>query len=507
MSINEISSNRLPRLVTRRREQRERGRAVILTALMMVFTIPIVGLAIDAGLLYVVRGRLSAACDAASLATARNLNLGLTLSQQTAAATARGTAFFNANFPPGYMGTSGITPSIVIAQVNLSTLGVTTTASGNAPLYFMRYMGNSVTMAGAVGKASRRDVNMILVLDRSGSMWGQPCADMITASKTFVNLFVNQRDTLGLITFGGAVYRAYPPSKNFKSSGSLITDSIDQISCGNWTNTPQSYWNAYQELVTINQPLALNLIVFFTDGVPTAFSDTFPVKTVSDTRYGFNGASCNQYSTCTVSKSTCDDDLGKTYNQSGWGTFAPKSGVFTGGDLSSSNGDTYALVDPVATSFDTSDPQKSSGMNNCRMNTSSDAARQDLAYASNPAPYLNGSLSLNGYYSLATLPSGPYSGKIRIDTPINISRIAWNLADNAATTIRSNTNLNVITYTIGLDGNGGVDDVLLKRMANDVASSNYDSTKDYGLYVYAPNSSDLNNAFARIASAILRLAQ
>src|SRR5258708_245091 len=60
MSINEISSNRLPRLVTRRREQRERGRAVILTALMMVFTIPIVGLAIDAGLLYVVRGRLSA---------------------------------------------------------------------------------------------------------------------------------------------------------------------------------------------------------------------------------------------------------------------------------------------------------------------------------------------------------------------------------------------------------------------------------------------------------------
>src|SRR5260221_4263059 len=126
MSINEISSNRLLRLVTRRREQRERGRAVILTALMMVFTIPIVGLAIDAGLLYAVRGRLSAACDAASLATARNLNLGLTLSQQTAATTARGTAFFNANFPPGYMGTSRITPRFVIAQVNVSTLDVIT---------------------------------------------------------------------------------------------------------------------------------------------------------------------------------------------------------------------------------------------------------------------------------------------------------------------------------------------------------------------------------------------
>ena len=107
MSTNETFSKGRPetglqpkmsvRAISRRREQRESGMAVILTAIMLLFTLPAVGLAIDAGLLYVIRGRLTAACDAASLATARNLNVGLTLAAQTDAALARGNAFFLAS--------------------------------------------------------------------------------------------------------------------------------------------------------------------------------------------------------------------------------------------------------------------------------------------------------------------------------------------------------------------------------------------------------------------------
>jgi Flp pilus assembly protein TadG len=192
--------------------------AVMLTAIMLLFTIPAMGLAIDAGLMYVIRGRLTAACDAASLATARNLNLGLTLTEQTAAAVQRGNAFFSANFPTGYLGTTGTTPTISVAQSDLSTLTVTTSATTNSPLYFMRILGGTTAVAGAVGKASRRDVNLMLVLDRSGSMQGTPCSDMITASKTFVNMFVNGRDTLGLITYGSAIYLAYPPPSTLKTA-------------------------------------------------------------------------------------------------------------------------------------------------------------------------------------------------------------------------------------------------------------------------------------------------
>jgi len=478
----------------------------MLTAIMLLFTLPAVGLAIDAGLLYVVRGRLTSACDAASLATARNLNVGLTLAAQTSAALARGDAFFRANFPDGYLGTSGTVPTFTLAQTNLSTLTVTTTATTTAPLYFMRIVGNNASLAGAAGKASRRAVNLMLVLDRSGSMAGQPCADMISSSKTFVDMFANQRDRLGLVTFGAAAYLAFPPSQDFKNSSNTLTSKIDQITCGGWTNTAFSYYSAYQQLATVNEPLALNMIVFFTDGVPTAFTAAFPIKTVSDTRYG-DGNTCGTGSQCTMAKSTCNDNNGYISSHASWGTFAPKVGVLTGGNLSSSTGNTTGLAAAAATSFATTDPLiPSAQRTNCQMGTSQNRVRRDVAYI--PSTDVNG-LSTSGYSSVNrfTAAGHPYLNQIRPDRPDTLSKVATNLADNAAASIRTNTNLNVVTYTLGLGSNGGVDDVLLKRMANDPLANNYDNTKTDGLYVFAANSADLNAAFARIASEILRLAK
>jgi len=480
--------------------------AVLLTAIMLLFTLPAVGLAIDAGLLYVVRGRLTAACDAASLATARNLNVGLTLAEQTAAALARGDAFFRANFPNGYLGTTGTTPAFVLAQTNLSTLTVTTTATTTAPLYFMRIIGNSATLAGAAGKASRRAVNLMLVLDRSGSMAGQPCADMISSSKTFVDMFANQRDRLGLVTFGAAAYLAYPPSLNFKDPSNTLSSKINQITCGGWTNTAYSYYSAYQQLVTINEPLALNMIVFFTDGVPTAFTAAFPIKTVSDTRFG-DGNTCATGSQCTMAKSTGNDDNGWVSTHASWGTFASKVGVLTGGNLGAATGNTTGLAAKDVTSFSTTDSLIPSGQRtNCQMSTNSVRVRRDVAYI--PNTDING-LSTSGYSTVTkfTTAGHPYINRIRPDKPDTLSRVATNLADNAATSIRTNTALNVVTFTLGLGSNGGVDDILLKRMANDPLANNYDNTKTDGLYVYAANSADLNAAFARIASEILRLAK
>ncbi|MBM3786923.1 MAG: VWA domain-containing protein [Acidobacteria bacterium] len=497
MSINETSSRLRP--ATRRREARERGIAVMLTAMMMLFTIPAVGLAIDAGLLYLIRARMTAACDAASLATARNLHLGITLAEQMANATARGQVYFNANFPANYLGVSNPAVTINIVEVNVSTLRVTSTSTGSAPVYFMRILGGNTALAGGSGVAVRRDVNLMLVLDRSGSMAGTPCTDMIAASKTFTNMFINGRDRIGLVTYGGAVYNAYAPTKNFKMSPT-VNASIDQITCNGWTNTSGAYWSAYQQLQAVNEPLALNLIVFFTDGVPTAFSAQFPVKTVSDSRHGASGLACGSGSTCTIPKSSCVDDLGRAASDPLWGTFAGKTGVITGGG-SGSTGDTPGILNPVATSFSNSDPlipatQRAS----CDFGSNSNRARRDLAYI--PAQNTVG-LNTTGYKSVVLFSSGhPYVNRIRIDKPVNISAVASNLADNAAAAIRADTNLDVVTYTLGL---GSVDEILLKRMANDLTSPIYDNTKEHGLYAYAPNSAALNEAFNRIASDILRL--
>ena len=484
--------SRSTKQISRGKENREKGMALLVTALMLVFTIPIIGLAVDAGILWLVRAKMASACDAAALATARNLNLGLTLSEQTANAVARGQAFFLANFPAGTYGTTNVAPSITVAQSNLSTLTVSTSASGNAPLYFMRYMGTNISLAGASGKASRRDVNVMLVLDQSGSMSGTPCSDMIAASKSFVGMFMNGRDTLGLITFSTGAQMPYPPNNNFKTNNALA-NKIDLVSCGGWTNSSYAYEKAYQQLVTINEPLALNLIVFFTDGNPTAFTASYPIKTVSDTRYGYSGGPCGATSTCTVSKSSCTDDVGKTPGQSGWGTFAPKSFVMAG------SGSDWPM-DPDTGNY------LSSGFTSCNLNNySSDYPyRRDLAYL--PNTDTNGN-AFTGYKSTSTFSSGTYSGKLRVDDTTTMDSAAYNAAVSAATTARNNATLNVVTYSIGLGSNGGVDADFLKRMSNDLASPTFDNTKAAGLYVYAPNSTDLNQAFARVASEILRLAQ
>jgi hypothetical protein len=66
--------------------------------------------------------------------------------------------------------------------------------------------------------------------------------------------------------------------------------------------------------------------------------------------------------------------------------------------------------------------------------------------------------------------------------------------------------MQVAIYAIGYRGQGGIDDGLLKRIANDKASSSYDATKATGIYVAGSNRAALSAAFDTIASVILRLA-
>ena len=270
------------------RRKQEKGIAVLITALSMILVIPTVGLAIDAGFLYAIRAKLSAATDAAALAAARSLSVGLTLQAQASSADARARAFFDANFPDGFLNTSNKVVGVQVAETAFRTRTVTVTGAVAAPVYFMRLLGFNSTTVRAEGKASRRDINLVLVLDRSGSMaTSNSCEPMKAAARQFVGQFANERDRLGLVTFGMTYLLAYPPAQNFKTSSPSLDTVLSNIQCSGGTGTAQALWKGYEQLQAVNEPGSLNLIVFFTDGLPNGITAQFPVKTRSDSRYGY----------------------------------------------------------------------------------------------------------------------------------------------------------------------------------------------------------------------------
>src|SRR5205085_7206840 len=110
-------------------ETRQRGGALILMTVMVAsLLIPMVGLAIDGGILFLIKAKLQAAVDAAALAGGRSLSVGLDLSSQTASSTATTQAYFSANFPTGWLGTSAPSVTVSIAHTVYKTRSLTVQA-------------------------------------------------------------------------------------------------------------------------------------------------------------------------------------------------------------------------------------------------------------------------------------------------------------------------------------------------------------------------------------------
>ncbi len=252
------------------------------------------GLAVDAGIAYLVKAKLSGAVDAAALAAGRSVNLANTVSQATTSATTMAQQFFAANFPSGYFGTTSptVTPTFtqeVDGDGNITgVLDIAVAASVSVPTYFMRIFGDNSVTVNASGTATRRGLVMMLVLDKSASMntTGSPptaCAAMVAAAQNFITSF-SPYDRIGMVSFDYTAHLDYAPSASY-GDGSLNT-AIGNITCNNNTNTTSALEMAYQQIENQNLPLAENVIVLFTDGSPNGISCDFPLRKQADKRWG-----------------------------------------------------------------------------------------------------------------------------------------------------------------------------------------------------------------------------
>jgi Mg-chelatase subunit ChlD len=440
-----------------------------MAALMCMALIPMTGLIVDGSNAYMMRAELSSALDAAVLAGARSLNVGTTASAQSANAVAAATSVFNANILAmnGRLQSVVFTPSSPQPPAGTYVRTVTATASANLPLSMMRVLGFSTVHISLTAKVQRRDVNVMLVLDHSGSM-SAVMSQMQTDASTFVNMFASGRDNLGLVTFGGGEFNAYTPKTTFLTDSPNVPTIIGQIQAYGATNTASALWAAYQQLVTLNQPGALNVIVLFTDGLANTFTGNF---------------------TSLVSSSAGCSNLGN-----------PLNGAIT---VNTAN-QPFGLLDYTYSSLnDQPENRPAPNSNGC--------ARISLNY-SNLNNYLTGmpSANVDGNSTNGTGSIGAYA-------PVNLTSIdatdltnaALNALDDAANRIRSNATLKPVIYTIGLGGNPGrsPDNLLLARVANDPVSVSYNSVQPTGYYVYSPTISELHTAFLRVASIVTRLAQ
>lgn len=475
--------------------------------------IPMVGLAIDAAVMYWVKAKLSAAVDASALAGARALNVTGTFATRQSVGTSAADEWFAANFPPGFLGVSisGGGPSVAVAQTTSAIITVTVSATAIVPTYFMRILGFTQVNVSASAQSTRRNLNIMLVLDRSGSMGPPPtgsnaCPTMIANAQSFVSNYIDGFDTMGLVTFSTSANLDYAPTTHFKSNSPSLSDTIGQIGCTGATNATQGLETAWTALTGLGSTGALNVIVFFTDGQPNVVvSDNWPIKTQSDTRWG-TGLTNSYSSSVWTPASSCNSSL---TSLSGGLTIllatgqTPAQQGYTGGLYS------YA---PAAINASGTTLMSYSG---CSFDSGPDSelnARQDIAYIPSTDKWGN-STTDSGYKSLDTFPtSNPYSGQIRPDEQtLGVMAAAFNTADYFGRQIRTNGTYPVVIYTIGLDGapDVAVDQEFLMRMANDpnAGTGVYDPTLLTGKFALAPTPSQLTQAFDEIASQILRLSK
>jgi Flp pilus assembly protein TadG len=495
-----------------RTRQAERGIAVIATSIMLVMLVPVIGLAIDVTLLYVDKARLQGAVDGAALAGAEGLARGTNDAAQKTAAAQAAAQYVYLNYPTSFFFTNSVTvcyqtsctpADVTIDETVANQRTLSVTAHAVVPTLFMRWLNFTSTNVNASATVTRRDVNVVIVEDRSGSLsiatGTGSCAAVQQAAINFVNKFSNGSDYVGLVSFASSTTVDFPIATDFQTASPNVITQINNIVCESSTSSAMALWTGYDQLVGLNQPNALNVILFFTDGKPTVVNVNMPINTAT--------TGCTAYHPAAGGNPPYINGVYGTYTSVDTfiGLGAPSTSLSNDDavspDGSASKNCTYAIGWPGNWS-----------------------AITDFLGA--PTTDVFGDNLLTSFLTPVTTVTTPYGKMIDLTNETNSDYMTENAADNAATAIRTGTaepasatgllnNIGkglsgVIIYTVGL-GNAPypLSVPLLQRISNVPASSIYVAppTQQQGDFILAPTSADINAAFAQIAAEILRLAK
>src|ERR1700722_8867029 len=264
----------------------EKGIALVYLAVTLTGLLLFAGLAVDTGRSWGVKAQLSKAVDAAALGAARNLGGGDPQGQAT--------KIFKANFPSGFGGSAAADPTSVAGFFAMVTdnvtakTAITITASADVPTTFMKLGNFDLVTVSALGQATRRMVDLSLVLDVSssiGSQWG----DVRDASRVFLDSFDQIHDRIALMTFsnGAMVLDAMPAARGFDKT--KLEADVPQNLPGGSTNTVEGIYRSWDELrsVASGTQSSLRIIVLFTDGASNSVDGDYGSGVQSLRTYDF----------------------------------------------------------------------------------------------------------------------------------------------------------------------------------------------------------------------------
>jgi hypothetical protein len=244
----------------------ERGAILVFLAVSLVGLIGIGGLAIDLGRGYLTKTRLSRAVDAAALAGASSLRIG------QAEATQRALAIAALNGVED--GVDGVSLSLTFGTNALGELTVGATAAKPMPVTLMRVLDWDQILISSEAVAAVPPVDLALVLDQSYSLaQNNAWDDLQDAAKQFVTNFSDVIDQVGMSSFHARAVDRIPVDSPFQVA---ISTTINNMNSAGYTNTGEGLRTAFEQMQNAAlRERSAKVVVFFTDGRPTAIRGTF----------------------------------------------------------------------------------------------------------------------------------------------------------------------------------------------------------------------------------------
>jgi len=272
----------------------EKGAFVVIFAIFLLVLLGFVALGIEGGRWYLVKSELSKSVDAAALAGANNISNPY-VSDPTDVAE----DFGKVNFRSGFLGTPSGEPRPGTGVVSFSATKVdnnkiSVTGTVNATPVLAQLFGVSQIPISSSGIARKNKVEIMLILDRSGSMSSSAGGGLTkmqalkAAASSFVEFFreTQDEDKIGLISFATTTgvwrnNRIEPDVTLNINTVDAVKARINGLNANGATNTEEAIDisdgpGGFTDQTNVpGDQRVQQYVVFFSDGMPTAVTDRF----------------------------------------------------------------------------------------------------------------------------------------------------------------------------------------------------------------------------------------